>query len=179
MTTELEPRTQKFLDHYHSSFNLPESWRAAGLKPQPGETVAQSAANLLCSPVARDYLIELSRRATKPANDQTEGGLVISELQSIAKSKITDVCNWDATGNVGFKASTEIDDKTAAAIETLRIEMTQFGPKIMVKMHSKQAALTTLARYYNVDVDLNSLLDRVRSYDYEPIDAAGQADEED
>lgn len=175
----LEPRYQKFLDHYHETFNLPESWRAAGLKPSSGETVAQSAANFLTTTPAREYLLELSRAAAAPVDEQTAGAEIIAELRHIALSKITDVCSWDATGNVGFKPAAELDPKTQAAIETLRIEMTQFGPKIMVKMHSKQSALTTLARYYNVDVDLNSLLDRVRSYDYEPVDANGREDEED
>ena len=48
----------------------------------------------------------------------------------------------------------------------------------MVKMHSKQAALMTLAKYYNVDCNLNELLDRVRSYDYDPIDISGENDDD-
>jgi hypothetical protein len=175
----LEPRHQKFLDHYHETFSLPESWRAAGLKPNEKETVTQSAASLLATPAARDYMLELSRIAAKPVDEEAEGAKIVAELRSIALSKITDVCNWDATGNIGFLPSTELSNEAQSAIETLRIEMTQFGPKIMVKMHSKQAALTTLARFYNVDVDLNSLLDRVRAYDYDPIDTSGREDEED
>lgn len=174
----LEPRYQKFLDHYHSTFNLPESWRAAGLKPANGRTVIATAADFLATAAAREYLLELSRVAMTPTDEKTEGAIVIAELRNIALSKITDVCAWDANGNVGFKPSAEIDSNVQSAIETLRIETTQFGPKIMVKMHSKQSALTTLARYYNVDVDLNSLLDRVRSYDFEPIDLAEKADED-
>jgi DNA repair ATPase RecN len=173
-----DPRQRKFLEHYHKTFNLPESWRAAGLKGSEGETIAQSAAKLLSTASARQYLLQLSAAATAPQDEEAEGAAVIQELKHIALSKITDICSWDSNGNVSFKPSSSIEDCVTSAIETLRIETTQFGPKIMVKMHSKQSALTTLARYYNVDIDLNSLLDRVRSYDYEPIDMSGEDNNE-
>lgn len=174
----LNPRIQKFLDCYHQSFNSVEAYRAAGLTAGDGKTVLQSATSLLNVPAHRDYLLELNRIATMPESDRSKGAKIVAELTAIALSKITDICSWDNNGNVTFNPSHELTPAVAGAVETLRIESTQFGPKITVKMHSKQTALTTLARYYNVDVDMNSLLERVRSYDYEPIDMGAKAEED-
>lgn len=175
--TTLSPRQQKFLDHYHNSFNPVESWRAAGLRPEANRAVVESAQALLLTDAAKSYLVNLNQVAISSASDEAKGAVVIKELTAIALSKITDVCSWDSAGNISFNASATIDPVTQSAIETLRIEATQFGPKIMVKMHSKQTALTTLANHYSVGIDVNALLDRVRSFDYEPIDTSVQSDE--
>lgn len=172
----LNPRTTKFLDNYHASFNIVESYRSSGNRAGEGEDIATAAGKILATIEAREYLLSLSSDKDSPS-EATQGAAIVEQLRSIALSNITDVCSWDATGTVGFKPAAQLDKKTQSAIETVRIENTQFGPKIMVKMHSKQAALMTLAKYYNVDCNLNELLDRVRSYDYDPIDVSGENDD--
>lgn len=173
---KLSPRQKEFLKHYSTTFNPVEAWKAAGLKVTEGLTVQASATTFLCTEEARSELLELRNALTATVDEETAGAEVISELKKIAFSKITDVCHWDASGNVAFFESNQLEPETQSAIETMRIEMTQFGPKIMVKMHSKQSALATLAHYYNVDVDMNSLLARVRSYDYEAVDLTAPED---
>lgn len=174
MTATLTPRQIAFLQNYHASFNLVEAYRSAGLKPLEGQTIVQAAAEILGTQVAKEYLLTL--QAPPEETEATKGEVIVKELTAIALSRLTDVCSWDAQGNVRFTPASELADSVQAAVETLRVEATQFGPKVMVKMHSKHAALSTLSHYYNVDCDLNSLLDRVRSYNYEPMDMSESED---
>ena len=72
---------------------------------------------------------------------------VAQTLVDLASAKLTDVLSWDADGNVSIKASSEIDESTAAAIKRIRVTRGRDGePNLELEMHDKVSVLRILAK---------------------------------
>ena len=72
---------------------------------------------------------------------------VAQTLVDLASAKLTDVLSWDADGNVSIKASSEIDESTAAAIKRIRVTRGRDAePNLELEMHDKVSVLRILAK---------------------------------
>lgn len=88
--------------------------------------------------------------------------MILRELARVAFSDIRDVMSWGASGGVKLKASDELDEGAARAIESVTetITTTEAGTTIRreVKMHSKMNALEKLAKIFKMlSADTNTI----------------------
>jgi phage terminase small subunit len=155
----LTPKQEAFIGAYLANgCNASAAYREAyGAEKMNQPTVAREASRLLQHPLVAPMVAE--HREKLATNHGVTAEMVIRELKRIATADIRKVLEWTgrevreeqkngkvivrAANDVILKASSEIDDDTAAAIS--EIVLTKDG--LRVKLWPKDAALTTLARH--------------------------------
>lgn len=167
MSLVSNPRYKTFLENYIRTFDLVGSFVAAGLKAaRPGEEKDEALA-LLDIPEHIEYLRVLTSDC---GESQINGDSVLDELSKIAFSSIVDACDWTTTGVI-LKRPSDIPANKMRAIQTVATHSDAAGNRnVTVKMHDKIGALKILAKHFNVDVGINDLISRIRSYGYEVVD---------
>ncbi len=84
------------------------------------------------------------------AADADKRSAVLGELELLGGSKVTDVLQWDANGNVYVVASDQLPDHVKRAIKKVKVVPTKDGNAIEVEMHDKIAALRLLAKHHGL-----------------------------
>lgn len=83
--------------------------------------------------------------------DENKKGAVLTELELIGGSKITDVLQWDSSGNVYLTATDQLPDHVRRAIKKVKVTPNKDGHNsIEVEMHDKIAALRLLAKHHGL-----------------------------
>lgn len=160
-------RYKAFLENYAKTFDLIGSYIAAGLKAGRPDGDRAAALALLEIPEHIEYLRILVGDRQEPS---VSGDKVIDELSKIAFSSIVDACDWTSTGVI-LKPPSQIPGNKMGAIKKVTTHSDAVGNRnITVEMHDKLGALKVLAKHFNVDVGINDLISRIRSYGYEVID---------
>jgi hypothetical protein len=161
------PRHKAFLENYAKTFDLVGSFVAAGLRAKrPGQEKPEALALLDIS----EHIEYLRLLAKDREQLSASGDTVLEELSRIAFSSIVDACEWTSTGVI-LKLPSVIPDNKMAAIRKVATHSDAVGNRnITVEMHDKMGALKILAKHFNVDVGINDLISRIRSYGYEVID---------
>lgn len=174
MNTIKNPRYRAFLENYAKTFDPIGSFVAAGLKAKRAGGERAEAMALLEMPKHIEYLRQLVERKDEIP---VSGDRVLEELSQIAFSTITDACEWTTTGVV-LKPPSEIPAHKIRGIQTVSTHSDAAGNRnVTVKMHDKLGALKVLAKHFNVDVGINDLISRIRSYGYEVIDTTAIDDD--
>ena len=83
--------------------------------------------------------------------DDNKKAAVLGELKLIGGSKITDVLQWDASGNVYLTATDQLPDHVKRAIKKVKVTPNKEGlNSIEVEMHDKLGALRMLAKHHGL-----------------------------
>lgn len=170
MSLVKNPRYRTFLENYSRTFDLIGSFIAAGLRVKRSGDEVEEAAELLQIPEHVEYLKLLVGDREQSGIAEVTGDRVLEELSKIAFSTIVDACELTPNGVI-LKSPSDIPAHKIAAIQSVTTHSDAAGNRnIAVKMHDKLGALKVLAKHTNVDVDINSLIARIRSYGYEVVD---------
>ncbi|MBN8564529.1 MAG: terminase small subunit [Leptolyngbya sp. UWPOB_LEPTO1] len=162
--SELTEQERRFADAYFVCLDVKQSLAAAAYTGNP-EALRKAGYRLLTSDRVQAYL-QNRREKVVSATDQTLNE-ILTQLKTIAFCNIKDVATWDAQG-VHFKNSDQISDEKAQAIRRIKGrkrsllgkdgEVTGETFDFEVELHNKEMALKTLATYYGIDSDWNSLI---------------------
>jgi hypothetical protein len=164
-------RERMFLVNYLKSFDPVAAFVAAGLKSKVKNGEKAAAEALLAK--FQHCLVEYNQQATQvDAVVEVTGDRVIEELAALAFSTIGTACTWTSK-SVALVDSSSLSAHQLSTIKRIQIKPTEFGPDISVEMHDKLGALKALARYLNVDCDINQLVQRVQSFGFEVSDKRG------
>jgi len=91
---------------------------------------------------------EARRTLALGSGDEKEA--VKQELQAIGASNVTDVLQWDASGEISLRASDAIPEHVQKGIKKVKVTPGQHGNSIEVEMHDKLSALRVLAKHYGL-----------------------------
>jgi phage terminase small subunit len=136
----MNPLEERFALAYLLTGNAAEAARRAGLK------VAR--ANIGgCKMLQRPHVAAFieAERAASIARTRIDVDRVKREFARIAFMDIADVIEWDEEG-IALKPSAQISPDDRAAIAQLKVKTGEHGVKASIKLHSKQAALDSLAK---------------------------------
>jgi len=97
-------------------------------------------------------------RKTLAIGSGNEKEAVKQELQAIGASNVTDVLQWDASGEISLRGSDVLPEHVQKGIKKVKVTPGQHGNAIEVEMHDKLSALRVLAKHYglmepNADAD--------------------------
>jgi phage terminase small subunit len=133
---------------------LEEAYEQAGFKRD-----ASNARKLLYQKVPASSLIQGRVEELKQEGAEKNAitvDRVLQEWARMAFSDLRDVMDWGRPGlNMALKASDEIPDDAALAIQSVSEEMTATGFKYKIQMHDKKAALAFLSKYLGIDAEGN------------------------
>lgn len=147
MLRELTPQQERFAQEYVKDLNGQQAAIRAGYG---AKNAATTASKLLGQPHVKAYVTAL-KEELREANAVT-AQMVVNEL---AKLGFSDVTNYMQAGNQ-FKDITEVDRNHTAAVESFRVEETEYGDsgitktRTTIKMHSKLGALEQLGRHLGI-----------------------------
>ena len=164
---KLKPKREAFCHEYLIDLNKTQAALRAKYSPKTAYSIGHE---LLKIPEVQDRIAHLAtikeKRAEKSADD------VIKELENIGFSRLGDVIEWNESGVAFLKNSDELNDEAMAAIESVQVteeqtHITASGAegdpkrkiqgssvlKTKVKLHSKMAALTQLAKHHGLVQD--------------------------
>lgn len=102
----------------------------------------------MSKPVIQSKIVSL--QAERSDRTQVTADRIVEELAAIGLSDITDVVSFGREG-VRVRESGAIPKHITSAIQSIRIESGQYGPRITVKIHSKDAALARLVQLLGFD----------------------------
>jgi len=97
--------------------------------------------------VTEDKLSVREIRAALASRDEERREAVVSELEALGSSEITDVLSWDELGRVQVLASDKLSPRARRAIKKVKITPNEHGNTIEVEMHDKLSALRLLAKH--------------------------------
>lgn len=135
--------------------NKTQAYKDAGYKAGNNNSAAVSAHQLFKNAKVQKYFawrLEQIRRATNMDVNQQR---VVLELNRLAFSKISDVCNWDENGVITVKNVDDLSDDALASIKKIRcihsVRTDKDGNEtetttLEIEQHDKKAALEILAR---------------------------------
>lgn len=156
---KLKPKRETFSHEYLIDLNKTQAALRAGYSPKTAYSIGHE---LLKIPEVQDRIAYLAtikeQRANKSADD------VIKELENVGFSRLGDIIEWNPSGMAFLKDSGELSEDAMAAIESVSVTEEQSGDdknsrmvlKSKVKLHSKMAALTQLAKHHGLIGDQDS-----------------------
>ena len=97
--------------------------------------------------MTEDKLSVREIRAALASRDEERREAVVSELEALGSSEITDVLSWDELGRVQVLASDKLSPRARRAIKKVKITPNEHGNTIEVEMHDKLSALRLLAKH--------------------------------
>lgn len=72
---------------------------------------------------------------------------VVEELRRVAFAQISDVVNWDESGNLTIEPNTNLTEARLSAIASIEEVTGMFGSRLRIKMHDKLPALSELLKH--------------------------------
>ena len=153
------PKQDRFCKEYIVDLNQRQAAIRASYSPR---TASEIAYELLRKPHIQARIAGLAlireQKSEKSAQD------VIKELENIGFSRLGDIIEWNQSGMAFLKDSDELSDDAMAAIESVQVTEEQAGDdknsrmvlKSKVKLHSKMAALTQLAKHHGLVGDMEA-----------------------
>lgn len=153
---KLKPKREVFCQEYLIDLNKTQAALRAKYSPKTAYSIGHE---LLKIPEVQDRIAHLAtikeKRAEKSADD------VIKELENVGFSRLGDIIEWNQSGMAFLKDSDSVSDDAMAAIESVQVTEEQAGDdknscmvlKSKVKLHSKMAALTQLAKHHGLVQD--------------------------
>jgi len=144
----LTPKEQLFVLHYlgDAEHNAKRAYIRAGYDAT-GRSATVGGSKLLHKPrVAKAIAAGLAKHLGKLDCDAER---TLQELTRLATSDMRQAVKYDKDGNLSYVASEDLDDATAAAIQS--VEPTRNG--LRIKLHDKLQALNTLARHHKLLTD--------------------------
>ena len=150
---KLKPKREAFSHEYLIDLNKTQAALRAGYSPKTAYSIGHE---LLKIPEVQDRIAHLATIKEKRANKSADD--VIKELERVGFSQIGDIIEWNQSGMAFLKDSDELDPDAMAAIESVSVTEEQSGGdknsrmvlKSKVKLHSKMAALTQLAKHHGL-----------------------------
>jgi hypothetical protein len=82
--------------------------------------------------------------------DVNKRDAVLAEIEAIGSVAITDVLQWDSSGNVNVIDSNKLPLHVQKAIKKVKVIPTQHGNSIEVEMHDKLSALRLLSKHHGL-----------------------------
>jgi len=153
---KLNPKQHQFCREYMVDLNATQAAIRAGYSKRSAGTISD---RLMQDVAIKARIAELAlikeKRANKSADD------VIKELENVGFSRLGDIVEWNQSGMAFLKDSDSVLDDAMAAIESVQVTEEQSGDdkdqrmvlKTKVKLHSKMAALTQLAKHHGLVQD--------------------------
>jgi len=153
---KLTPKQSLFCIEYMIDLNATQAAIRAGYSEKTAQMIGSEN---LSKPIIMQHLAHLltkrEQRAEKSADD------VIKELECVGFSRLGDIIEWNQSGMAFLKDSDSVSDDAMAAIESVQVTEEQSGDdkndrmvlKTKVKLHSKMAALTQLAKHHGLVQD--------------------------
>ena len=144
----LNPKQQKFVEHYLKTFHTTNSALAAGYSKK---TAHQQGYELLKKPEIKDALRKQQEDEGKKSQVTKER--IIQELARIAFSDLRNVSEW-GSDSVTLIASSDLTDAHAAPVSEISESVNQYGSSLKIKQYDKMKALELLSRmlgYLNND----------------------------
>jgi hypothetical protein len=113
----------------------------------PSQNKPRSKKKVTKPPLDRFGGVRVVQRRIKKSEviEQNKEG-VAQELMDVARAKITDIVDWDASGIVRVRNPEDISEASIKAIKKIRMTSTQAGPQVEIEMHDKVAVLRILAK---------------------------------
>jgi len=150
----MNPLEERFALVYLLTGNAAVAARRAGLK------VARANSGG-CKMLQRPHVAAFieAERAASITRTRIDVDRVKREFARIAFMDIADVIEWDEEG-IALKPSAQISPDDRAAIAQLKVKAGEHGVKASIKLHSKQAALDSLATHSSWDSTARSLSSR-------------------
>ena len=153
---KLTPKQSLFCIEYMIDLNATQAAIRAGYSEHTAQRIGSEN---LSKPLIMQHLAHLLtvrvKRASKSADD------VLKELECVGFSRLGDIIEWNQSGMAFLKDSDSVPDDAMAAIESVQVTEEQSGDdkndrmvlKTKVKLHSKMAALTQLAKHHGLVQD--------------------------
>ena len=155
---------RRFADAYFTTLDVMESLAIAGYTGNY-DALRKQGYRLLNDDRVQAYL----QQRRESLVEKTDGTLleILGELKAIAFADITQIASWTET-DVTFKPSAELDRGTAKAVKRIKArkrsvtnqqgEVVGESIDFELDLHNKETALKTLATYYGIDSDWNTLV---------------------
>jgi len=99
--------------------------------------------------MSKPFSVRKAREALS-GPDEDKRAAVVGELEALGAAEITDVLSWDASGNVLFHSSGDLDPRARKAIKKVRVTPGRYGNQIEVEMHDKLSSLRLLAKHHGL-----------------------------
>lgn len=159
----LTPKQVQFCYEYLIDFNATQAAIRAGYSEHTAQAIGWENLN---KPFISELLSIL--REERKARAQKTGDDIIEELENIGFSRLNRVIRFRGD-NVKLRDSDHLEDKDAAAIESVAISQMQIGDakddrtviKTKVKLYPKTPALTLLAKHHKVCTDKHAAIDSI------------------
>lgn len=153
---KLTPKQSLFCIEYMIDLNATQAAIRAGYSIRTAHSIG---AENLTKPLVMQELARLLTEKVKRSNKSADD--VIKELECVGFSRLGDVIEWNESGMAFLKDSDSVSDDAMAAIESVQVTEEQTGDdknsrmvlKSKVKLHSKMAALTQLAKHHGLVQD--------------------------
>jgi phage terminase small subunit len=150
---KLTPKQEQFCLEYIIDFNATQAAIRAGYSKKTAYSIGQQ--NLKKLEIMQYLAVlkdERQERARKSADE------VLEEIENVGFSRVNNTVEWNESGIAFIKNSDEIEDKDAAAIESIQVTEKYAGKgedmhpilQTKVKLHPKIPALTLLAKHHNL-----------------------------
>lgn len=167
----LNARQRLFVELYSANLcsDKAQAYLDAGFKAKTREAARVAAHTLLGKSDVEDYLGELL--AARSQSIGLTAARVLEETRRLAFANV--IHYFDQVGPLGIRMKniSELPDELTAAIQEISEETTRSGSVVVrIKLHDKVGPLKALQKYFGVDLSLNELLARVRSYGYGVVD---------
>jgi len=144
---KLSDKQKRFCDHYLISFNATQSAIKAGYSKKTAHSIGSE--NLI-KPEIQKYLQSKKEKIAKKLEISQERTML--EMARISFSSVLNLYNEDGT----FKPIHELDDNTAAAIQSL--ELNEDGEIIKIKLWDKNKPMEMLGKHFKIYADITPVV---------------------
>lgn len=168
---KLNPRQRLFVENYAANLcsDKAQAYLDAGFKAKNRESARVAAHTLLGKADAEAYLGELL--AERSERIKLTGDMVLEETRRLAFSNLINYLNLAGPDGIELKDILTLPEELTAAVQEISEETARNGNvTVRIKLHDKVGPLKALQKYFGVDLNVNELLARVRSYGYGVVD---------
>ena len=151
---KLSVQQATFVRHICDGKNQADSYRLAGYKCTTVNSLDSKAARLVTN--GKIALAIATRRAKLAEKSDVKSEEIIDELKGMALANVTDVIEWDETGETTIIASDQLQPYVKSAIKKVKSktksyykdnELDYVESEIEVEMHGKEGPLRQLGEY--------------------------------
>jgi len=139
--SELTILEQRFVEHYLVDGDVTQAAIRAGLSPR---NPTNAGSKMLRRPIVAAAIRR--ERALSMERTRISADRVLRELARLSFAEPGAVADWDENG-LRLKPASAIAADDRAAVAEIEVAPTPAGPRVRLRMHSKQRALETLAKH--------------------------------
>ncbi len=172
----MNPRHRLFAEKYVICGNIADAYMASGFNSKNRTSASAAGTKLLTREDVRAYIQEMQDRRSQRL--EITADRVLQEVARLAFATVGDVSEWK-DNQLKVKNSEDIDDNWMAAIAEVSETRSRGSSVLSVKMHQKSKALGILMKHLGIDINMNELIARLRTYEYDAVDRRSQGNEDD